>query len=173
MLQQLLADPGFAQPHRVGNEYAAVLFQNPQRPLKRLFLKVGQVDQRLAQVAALLQVYRYFVFEQLVEALQENDVRAVFAADQLGLFQERNQLLFIINGLTPEALEPLPYRLRGVTLLMNGVKLGIVGQAGAGEVGRAHDGHVFEDVSFAVKKTLGVEAYLHLGAAQELYEVVR
>ena len=54
VLEQLLADPGLAQSHRVGDQHAVVAGEDAAGLLDRILLELGQVDGAAAELGSVL-----------------------------------------------------------------------------------------------------------------------
>lgn len=101
IFEQLLADPGFPQPDRIGDQHAVVAGQNLAGLLDRVFLEFGKLDGR---TCSLRRFVPKFVLEVLVERLHVDLERRVLPATELGGVEQLDQLV-----LEFARVDPLPF----------------------------------------------------------------
>ena len=106
ILQQLLADPGLAQAHRIGDEHAVVAGQDAARLLDGILLEAGQFHRR-ADARQRQPVAAQFVAEVLVERLEVDLVGRVLVSAELRFVQQRDEVGLEVAGFAPAGVVPV------------------------------------------------------------------
>ena len=100
VLQQLLADPGLAQAHGVGDQHAVVAGQDAAGLLDGVLLELGQVHGAAAELRG---VFAELLLEVLVQGLGVDLVGRVLLRAELAGVEQLDQVVLEIHRVAPTA----------------------------------------------------------------------
>ena len=105
VFEQLLADPGLAQAHGIGDQHAVVAGQDAAGLLDGILLELGQVHGAAAQLRGVL---AKLFLEVFVQGLGVDLVGRVLLRAELAGVQQLDQVVLEIHRVGPLPLVPAP-----------------------------------------------------------------